>query len=399
MHQSLSTIEKLCEIYNHPQRSFPTIHVAGTNGKGSVCHKIASALQKGGYRTGLYTSPHLFSFRERIRIDSGPILEEEMVSFVLDIQKKTTLPATFFEIATLLAFLYFQQKEVDVAVIETGLGGRFDATNVIRPLLSIVTSIGDDHKEILGSTLEKIAQEKAGIIKREVPVVLGPDLPLLPFQKRAMELNAPLHQVLLRSVDFDEENQEIARRALSLLLPRFPKADVEEGVKVTPPCRFERHFLGKEVLLDVAHNPHGMERLLQRVGQVFPQHNIRFLVGFSKGKEISTCARLIQEKACAIHLVDTSHPRLASVAELDAALPPWEGPVHLESSLAQGVRHALEASSSAAEVLIITGSFFIMSEAKKALGLPCQEDPFIWYDPLSIFTPRGCPEIKKLFYF
>lgn len=164
----------LDERFGHPHRSYPTIHVAGTNGKGSVSHTLAAILQSGGLRVGLYTSPHLLDFRERIRVNGEMIPEERVVRFVDETRDCIPLlHPSFFELATALAFKYFEEQCVDVAVIETGLGGRLDCTNVITPVLSVITNISYDHTQMLGDTLEKIAYEKAGIIKEGIPVVVG----------------------------------------------------------------------------------------------------------------------------------------------------------------------------------------------------------------------------------
>src|SRR3990172_465686 len=173
----LQNVDRLDEVLGYPRRHYPCIHVAGSNGKGSVATKIAKALEFSGYRVGLYTSPHLSSFRERICVNSALISEEEVVKgmeAIFEIVDAGSIPATFFEMTTFLAFEHFRKSNVDVAIFEAGLGGRLDATNVIHPLLSVITSISLEHVEILGGTLEKIAFEKAGIIKQEVPVVLGP---------------------------------------------------------------------------------------------------------------------------------------------------------------------------------------------------------------------------------
>lgn len=164
----------LCEALNNPQCGFKSIHIAGTNGKGSVSHMLASILQEAGYKTGLYTSPHLYDFRERIRIDGKMISKDEVVDFTNRILPLIDqINPSFFEVTVALAFDYFARQKVDIAVIETGLGGRLDSTNIITPVLSVITNIGWDHMQLLGDSLEKIAFEKAGIIKEQVPVVIG----------------------------------------------------------------------------------------------------------------------------------------------------------------------------------------------------------------------------------
>ncbi|MDZ7738601.1 MAG: folylpolyglutamate synthase/dihydrofolate synthase family protein [Bacteroidales bacterium] len=170
----LSTSVSLDDYFGNPHRSFRTIHVAGTNGKGSVSHMLASVLQAAGYRTGLYTSPHLLDFRERIRVNGKMIGKDDVIDFVVDnMDMIRKLETSFFEMTVAMAFLYFKQQQVDIAVIETGMGGRLDSTNIIKPEISVITNIGLDHMQYLGNTIPEIAEEKAGIIKDKVPVVIG----------------------------------------------------------------------------------------------------------------------------------------------------------------------------------------------------------------------------------
>ncbi len=195
---SLDNTYALDKIYNHPHRKYKTIHVAGTNGKGSVANFIASVLQEAGYRTGLYTSPHLRDFRERIRVNGTMIPKEEVVTFVDHFyasDESKSLEPSFFEFTTLMAFDYFARQNVEVAVVEVGLGGRLDSTNIISPEVSVVTNISYDHMNILGDTLEKIAGEKAGIIKKDIPVIIGERQPESApvFLKKAEEVGAPIY--------------------------------------------------------------------------------------------------------------------------------------------------------------------------------------------------------------
>jgi dihydrofolate synthase/folylpolyglutamate synthase len=173
---SLDNTLKLDEIFGHPHQKYKTVHVAGTNGKGSVSHMLAAVFQSAGYKTGLYTSPHLKDFRERIKINGEMISEEEVIKWVEDYPVKYNLwdlEPSFFELTATMAFDYFAKKEVDIAIIEVGLGGRLDSTNIITPEVSVITNIGLDHTNLLGETLEKIAGEKAGIIKNNIPAVIG----------------------------------------------------------------------------------------------------------------------------------------------------------------------------------------------------------------------------------
>lgn len=193
--EGLTTTEVFDAHFDHPHRRYATIHVGGTNGKGSTSHTLAAILQSAGYRVGLYTSPHLVDFRERIRVNGTPISEQRVVDFVAEERDFfEPLHPSFFELTTALAFQYFAEEQVDIAVIEVGLGGRLDCTNIIRPLLSVITNISLDHTQFLGDTLAKIAGEKAGIIKPKTPVVVGQVLPATRpiFEAKAESVCAPL---------------------------------------------------------------------------------------------------------------------------------------------------------------------------------------------------------------
>ncbi|MEP6795700.1 MAG: folylpolyglutamate synthase/dihydrofolate synthase family protein [Saprospiraceae bacterium] len=194
--KDLTNIRSLCSLLDEPQQKFSCIHVAGTNGKGSTSHMLASVFQAAGKKVGLYTSPHYVDFRERIKINGKKISEKAVVNFVKHWSKKwQKIQPSFFEITVAMAFDYFRNEKVDIAIIETGLGGRLDSTNIIHPLLSVITNIGYDHMQLLGNTLPEIAFEKAGIIKKNIPVIIGEwqketvDV----FKKKALNENAPIH--------------------------------------------------------------------------------------------------------------------------------------------------------------------------------------------------------------
>jgi dihydrofolate synthase / folylpolyglutamate synthase len=194
--KDLTNTIKLCDVLGNPQRKFKSVHIAGTNGKGSTSHMLAAIFQTSGYRTGLYTSPHLKSFTERIRINGLEIDKNFVIDFVNRIKPAIeTIRPSFFEITVAMAFDYFAKERIDIAVVEVGLGGRLDSTNIITPELSLITNIGWDHKEILGDTLEKIAFEKAGIIKQNVPVVISERQANIQgvFEKQAAEKKAPIY--------------------------------------------------------------------------------------------------------------------------------------------------------------------------------------------------------------
>lgn len=205
----LQTTETLDKHFGHPHRQFKSIHVAGTNGKGSCSHTLAAILQSEGYKVGLFTSPHLVDFRERIRVNGECISEQYIIDFV---EKERSffepLHPSFFELTTALAFKYFAEQKVDIAIIEVGLGGRLDCTNIITPILSIITNISKDHTQFLGNTLAEIAGEKAGIIKPGVPVIIGEDLPETRpvFQQKALKENSPI-------IFAQDENQQEVQKA------------------------------------------------------------------------------------------------------------------------------------------------------------------------------------------
>ncbi len=380
MNETLATISTLCEIYNHPEKEYPTIHVAGTNGKGSVCTKLASIFEKSGYTVGLYTSPHISCYRERIRINGVMISEGVITEIFNDISAtahKQGLYLSFFEITTIISFIYFAKSNVDIAIIETGLGGRLDATNVVDPLLSIITSIGFDHTEILGDTLEKIASEKAGIIKRERPVVIGPHVPYGPIAEKAHEMKSPIYQSRETYQDYDLENQNLVKMALSLVPSSFtiPTLAIEEGIKAKPPCRFEEHDLGIKVILDVAHNPSGFERLKEKLQELYPYQHYRFVLGLSKSKDIEECVKLLRGLADHTHIVSSNHPRLASTEYLSSVFSQLGLPFSIEPSIFDGSHSALNLALKNKEILVITGSFFIMQDARRALDIHEPLDP------------------------
>ena len=208
--EGLENTHLLDEHFGHPHRQFKTIHVAGTNGKGSCSHTLAAILQSAGYKVGLYTSPHLVDFRERIRINGTPVSEAYVIDFVENHRAFfEPLHPSFFELTTAMAFNYFAEQQVDVAVIEVGLGGRLDCTNIIRPDLCVITNISFDHVQFLGDTLAKIASEKAGIIKEGIPVVIGETTPETKpvFAEKAIQVNAPIH--------FAEEEQFLLESSIN----------------------------------------------------------------------------------------------------------------------------------------------------------------------------------------
>ncbi len=377
MKLGLQNAERLQQLLQYPDRKFPSIHVAGTNGKGSVSTKIATAFEKAGYRVGLFTSPHLSCFRERIRINGQMISEnavEYLLGFLFKMIDEEQVPATFFELTTFLAFLYFAQENVDIAVLETGLGGRLDATNVVVPCLSVITSISLDHTEILGSTREAIALEKAGIIKENIPVIIGPHVPLAPIQSVALQKQSDCIQVKETSPLFEEENRLIARTALDYLAPRFhlPTEAITQGLEGKQPCRFEVLQGTPLVILDVAHNPDGLQHLFQMLKHHYPFHSLRLLFGLSKSKDLKGCLQLIAAHGSHFHLVEASNGRGASTHDLYAGLNELSiecNRLFIHESISKGVEQAQLEARQQGQILVICGSFFIMAQARQALGL------------------------------
>jgi dihydrofolate synthase / folylpolyglutamate synthase len=313
----LERMKEACRNLGNPERSFRSIHIAGTNGKGSVCTKIAKAYELCGYATGLYTSPHISSFTERIQANGERITEDEVVEGIATIRKHCSDTLTFFEITTLLAFLWFQKKQVQMAVLETGLGGRLDATNVCSPELCVITSISFDHMNYLGNTIEAIAAEKAGIIKYKTPVVIGPRVPLDIVFREAEKCEAPLFQVKGEWADYDSENSAVAMKALSLL--GMPSRVIEEAVRYRPECRFQevpRGLIEKKygkspqaVILDVAHNPDGIQRLLMKAKNSFPNSSLCILLAVSRDKDVREMIDLLRHEASIIICTEAASPR------------------------------------------------------------------------------------------
>ncbi len=336
---------KACARLGSPEKSFPAIHIAGTNGKGSVAAKCAKILELSGYKVGLFTSPHLFSYSERISISGQRISEQEIEE---GLQK--LLPweecQNYFEITTLLALDHFRKHRVDVAVMETGIGGRLDATNVVKPLVSVITSIGRDHCAFLGHTLEEIAAQKGGIIKPNIPIVLGPSAQLPILLQQAAAHNAPVHPVTGTFAFYDDENTAVALAAVQASGLAVSSHALREGLSIRPRCRFEQQG---RVIYDVAHNPDGFKRLLEALEHHFPGRPFRMFLGFSQDKEIEACLNLCRKKARHIYLTQTNSPRSASPQALAEFLDRnYSIDVTLEQALADSE-----------DLLVVAGSFYL----------------------------------------
>ena len=316
--------------FNHPHKNFKSIHIAGTNGKGSCSHTIAAALQCAGYKVGLYTSPHLIDFRERIRINGTMISEEYVVRFVEEIKsiygkeiEAGKIGFSFFELATAMAFRYFANEGIDIAVVEVGLGGRLDCTNIVSPILSIITNISFDHTQFLGDTLAKIAGEKAGIIKEGVPVVIGETVAETKevFLKRANEVNAPIIFAEEQDSSFkideaelkgycQEKNQRTILTALNeinsrgLLTKALTEPIIQEAFSHV--CehtglmgRWQKVKEHPLVVCDTGHNIGGWQYIVKQIANTHCRR-IHIVLGFVNDKDISGILHLIKNSLTGI---------------------------------------------------------------------------------------------------
>jgi dihydrofolate synthase/folylpolyglutamate synthase len=307
----------LLELVGNPHEGLKTVHIAGTNGKGSTSHMIAASLQVAGYKTGLYTSPHLKDFRERIRINGIMIPEEEVVTFVNEYHEAwQAIQPSFFEITVAMCFWYFKRAGIDIAVIETGLGGRLDSTNVIEPEVSVITNIGYDHMNLLGDTIEKIAAEKAGIIKSNRSAVLGA---MREEARQVMCSTAQhLHAPLIDSTyipdsmipggalqgNYQTENRATAFMALRTLAARgwnvneqHISAGFQQVVELTGLLgRWQKLNERPLVIADVAHNEDGIQVVLRQLSET-PHKQLHFVLGMVGDKDVSLVLRLLPREA------------------------------------------------------------------------------------------------------
>lgn len=357
--RKIKNLEIALDRLHHPEKNYLSVHIAGTNGKGSVSTKIAKGLELSGFRTGLFTSPHISTFRERIQVN-GIMIPEEKVVELYSVITSLGVPLTFFEITTLMAFLYFAEVQVDWAVFETGIGGRLDATNCLLPKLAVITTIALDHTEILGETQELIAKEKGGIIKPGVPVVIGPRVPLKVIEKIALDKKSPL--IVSQGGDtFEEENNAISKTAMQLL--DISPDVIANALQSSPPCRMEEvhsPFYPFPVILDAAHNPDGLQGLFKHMDK------LPVIVGLSQSKDLKSCLEILSKKASHLYLVTANSPRAAPKEDLIKAID------NVPYTCCNSVKEALSFVSSKT---VICGTFFLMAEARKALGLSYPEDP------------------------
>lgn len=356
-HNSVEDIRAIAQELGSPEKAYPTIHVTGTNGKGSVSLKIAKALESSGLKVGLFTSPHLISFCERIVINSVPIPEETARQGLLKLFHYNQL--IFFELATLLAFQYFREEQVDIAVIEAGIGGLLDTTNIIQPVVSIITSVARDHEDLLGQTLDEIAYHKAGIIKPGIPVVIGPQADFPVIRERARLCQSPLYKVEHQGGFYDLENAAIARQALEIL--NCPSQHIEAGLKYRPSCRFEQ--VGK-VIYDVAHNPNGFKRLMEAMEFHFPGQRFSALVGMSKDKDIKECLSILSQRADRLYLVQSPALKAASIEKMSDILQ-QDGFIRFSAEVS--IKETVEKALASEDLLVVCGSFYIMQKVREEI--------------------------------
>ncbi len=397
MKLGLENISQFLESIGSPQHTYPTIHLAGTNGKGSTAAMIATVLHKAGYKTGLFTSPHLVSLRERIRVNGRMIPGRSVTAFVdryrreLDRRK-----LSFFEVITAMALYYFQRAGVDIAVIETGLGGRLDATNVLTPLLTITTDISRDHVEILGSSLRKIATEKAGIIKPSVPHLIG----LLPreaeqvMRQRCRSVGAPLHRLTKSDFLVDSSqgrldftwngcclkkvapalngphqlsNAALALKALAILDSDGLKVNrlaMRTGLHAVDwPGRFQ--IVSRRgrptVILDVCHNASGVAAFVGTFRICFPNQKAHFVTGFVRRKPHQEMIDLMVPIASGFHLVPLKTHRSTDLSVLIDQTDFRGVPVRRSGSLTVALRRLLKTCRSD-DIIVVAGSHFLVGE-------------------------------------
>lgn len=360
---SKDEIKAIAQSLGHPERSYLTIHIAGTNGKGSVATKMAKTLEYAGYRVGLFTSPHIQNYSERIQVNGVEISENEILDKLPALLEQVP-GLCFFDYTTFLAFQHFKEKKADVAVIEAGIGGLYDVTNVVSPIITIITSVALDHMDMLGSTLPEIAYQKAGIIKPHIPVVVGPKASFDIIKEKAKACQSPLIEVSCTSEDYNEVNQSIAAAALRRLEAHFviPNEAFKKGIIAKPPCRFER--IGRFVL-DVAHNPEGFESLLKTWNLYHAGSPMVAIIGLSADKDLRRCLQMIARPADHLFLVQAEGSRAASLKTLTTILQE-EGITHFTpcQTIEAAIRQALAYIQ--ADILVC-GSFYIMQHARQEI--------------------------------
>ena len=382
---------KLTALSGNPQERLRFIHVAGTNGKGSTCAMLESIYRAAGLRVGLFTSPHLISFRERIQVNRAPIPEADVVRLVAELQThfqqfSTEDHPTFFEAVTVVALRYFAEQNCDLVIWETGLGGRLDATNIVTPLVSVITNVQFDHQKWLGETLPQIASEKAGIIKPGVPVITSADEPeaFSVIEKTARERNAPLtrvesiHELTEAKLDsalpllgeHQLRNAALAFAVVKVIQKIIPVSQLEIRHGLTSvqwPGRMQLHTTptGQRFILDGAHNVAGAEALAATLKSYFPEARRTLILGILQDKDWPAICRILVPLAQRVILVPVQNQRTTAPEQLletcRAANPAAE--ILSQPSLANALS---EAASD--PLVIISGSLYLVGEALERLG-------------------------------
>lgn len=375
----LGRVRNLLDKVGSPEKNLKCIHVAGTNGKGSVCAMIFYVLREAGYKVGLYTSPHLKRFNERIRVNDALITDKEIVDYFLKIKPHIT-NQSFFEITTAMAFLYFKEKNVDYVVLEVGLGGRLDATNVINPLVSIITNIGLEHTELLGNTIEKVALEKAGIIKNNAPVIAGANGKALKIIKKiAKEKNSPLFRAKrfdgipfkYLNGKFQQENKDTALTAIKILKQYYPlkinELQIKNGIEKTKwPARLQ--FISGNVLVDCAHNADGFNILKKELIVIKKQKNIEnliFVVGILSDKDIYSMLIAINPLISSIIFTKSTNQKSAEPKQLLKIFNSINKNKSIKTKIIENPKKALNYAKKIAkkeDLVVVAGSIYMVGE-------------------------------------
>ena len=418
---SLAPVEEVLRRLGDPHLAARTVHIAGTKGKGSVAAMVASVLSAAGYRTGLYTSPHLHSLRERIRVEGRLISQEELASLATETQPCLEKAAaagdcarqmspnrlTFFEVLTVLAFAYFQKQRVDIQVLEVGMGGRLDATNVACPQVCVITPISLDHMSVLGGSLAEIAREKAGIIKPGSVVVVAPqekeaaaviaktcsekgarplwvgkdsswqgkgDSPAYGFCRQSFLVRGERADYALEiplAGDFQRENAAVAVAALEQLAASgiaVSPQDVVQGMKeVVWPGRLQVLQEEPLLLVDGAHNVASARRLVEEIKNHFPHERIFLVLGMSRDKDVAGIAEELAALSPRVIAVRSKHPRSASPEVIAAQFARRNMAAETAGSVALALRRAL-ALAGRRDMICLTGSLFVVAEALEETG-------------------------------
>ncbi len=377
--KDLTNTLKLAELLEHPENKFKSIHVGGTNGKGSVSHMLASIFQAAGYKTGLYTSPHLKDFRERIRINGRLIPQKEVIAFIEENQNFLAFNRlSFFEMTVGMAFNYFAKEKVDIAINEVGMGGRLDSTNIITPEISVITNIGLDHTAFLGETLEEIAGEKAGIIKENVPVVIGEKQPETTevFQNKAQSVNAelfiaednrfPKYRIDLKG-EYQKKNLNTILRVVKVLKQKGWNLTEEAIVNGLNNVKLHTGLQGRwdvlrekpRVICDTAHNSEGLKLVMKQLKKEKFQH-LHIVMGVVNDKDLSKVLPIFPKDA-RYYFSKPNVPRGLEAKELqkEAAVFHLEGKVYL--SIPEAFSAALEEALDE-DLIFIGGSNFTVAE-------------------------------------